>query len=380
MSITIHSIPYDYSVTFPKESYVELFPDSLIATTMSLDPTAEVIDIPNRDVTPNILNIIQYMTLQRALPQIIPSENYIQASNYLLIDILAVFADLELPKFLQIYSDINLLYLSPDNSMQYESILNFGMRSKATYIIWYLFQRVPSNTYPKLDEKYFMGACYFGGIGVVQYSLTGGRVNPHTAWMSSADYDEFTARGDDFMYRQLLPITINQSLFIATYQGHLDVVNLLLQDRRITYESNTNTDIYHFAFLSGSIDVTYAIVTNPRADVNIGDHDLTLNAYHPEFLRVMLINPHTDPTLNDYSAVHEAFFGNHAESFNILLLDSRIDPMKAINDIVNNPHFLDEEHNSYLINSIYQNPRIDINQLPERYWEYVRKYMSTAPS
>ena len=99
MSLTLRSIPYNYSVAFSRNEFLKLFPESFPARALEQDPSATEIEIPNRAVTPDALNALKYMVDNGQLPRVIPNPSYIPASNYLNIDILTVLADPD-PTFL----------------------------------------------------------------------------------------------------------------------------------------------------------------------------------------------------------------------------------------------------------------------------------------
>ena len=103
----------NYQVTVSRNFLRELFPDSFLATTLQAEES-EVIPIPSSAITPPILDFIAQMISTGLIPDVIPrKDNMIEASRYLLIDILAVVVDTKYDYFHIAYPDINLLQLNP---------------------------------------------------------------------------------------------------------------------------------------------------------------------------------------------------------------------------------------------------------------------------
>lgn len=386
MALQIILTPYDYSLSLDRDTFLELFPESLIAQTLSLDPTATSIEIPNIDVTPGILQILEYVTVHHQVPKVIPDDSFIRASNYLNIDILTVLVDPLLPFYLQLYTEINLLDLNENvPKRHYTSLLDFGARTRASYLMWYLFRRVPKEKYPVEDIRYFLLACYVGGIGLVQHGLS--RVNPYKAKMSIDDYYALIGNSDEFMNQLIRGVEHNQALCMAAYRGHTEVIQILLRDKRVTYEVGQDRirSIYDWADLSNNLEVQYLIKMDPRADDNPNLLENQLN--RPEVVRVSLLHSKVDPTRKSYITLVDAFIENYPQSLELLLNDYRVDPMAALDNIFNDDIkedvvYSQDNYRGYAtdhkerLDVIIANPRVDLNRLPDLFWWYVAKFYS----
>ena len=369
MSITIRLVPYNYSLDLPRDELLHTFPESLLSKALEQDPSATQIDIPNRDVTPASLNALSSILTTHKIPIVKPDPSYIRASNYLNIDILTALADPELNKFLRSYSDINLLDIPPlppsPHSLErmrvsideptYFSILRFGTKSKATYIMWYVFRYIK----PETDNLSFMLACVFGGYGTVKYLLD--RVDPGAVVLDEADYQQYL-HPDDYIRNIVREVRRNQALYLATALGHSDIVEVLLSDKRVSYDSPR---IYKGASNSNNLDVAYLIVSDPRADQSIGQFDFSNEIGYPEFLRILFTNPNTNVAEYAWHALIEAINLGEWESVKVILMDPRVNPYEIINMLTEESQMLEPT----LIDLIINLPTVDINKLSPNFWK-----------
>lgn len=132
--------PFDVEV--PRNRILDLFPDSLLATILQVDPNVEVIEIPSPEVNKNHLTALKYILDHGDLPNVNLSRvdpSYVRASNYLGIDILSVLADPTLPDLRRYYSDVNLVTL---DQTHYDTVINYAFRTNAPYLGWYIMRNV----------------------------------------------------------------------------------------------------------------------------------------------------------------------------------------------------------------------------------------------
>lgn len=81
---TAHPSPngsyYRFSTT--RQRILELFPDSLLASALQLDSTAEVITLSHPDVTLNSLIILEYILRTEQLPNVLSRPEYERAGPH----------------------------------------------------------------------------------------------------------------------------------------------------------------------------------------------------------------------------------------------------------------------------------------------------------
>ena len=222
MSVIVRLLQYNnYEVLLDRNRLLELFPTSFLSTTLNLDPTAEVIDIPSRDVTPNMLNIVKIMidTDNVALyDSKIPKEEYIRASNYLNIDILTAMVDPNYNLFVQSHPLMNLLHITDDD---FDEILPFSATSGGNQLVWYLFRTLPFNLlyYISFSNSMLVVASYYGSIDVVRLLLRREGVNPGTATVNDYTYGRYIKNTDViYPYYNILRNTQNQAYILRLFR------------------------------------------------------------------------------------------------------------------------------------------------------------------
>lgn len=132
---------------------------------LQLDPRAEVIDIPNKDVRPEVMDIISIILNTLAIPSnvidqindLITRQIIRQGSNYLAIDILDIILDNKYEILHLIHPNINLVDIkSLSNRDTYTQILTFAIHYRSPAILNYVLNRVPAELYPDIDDKMFV--------------------------------------------------------------------------------------------------------------------------------------------------------------------------------------------------------------------------------
>ena len=402
MSVIVRLLQYNgYEVSLDKSRLHELFPTSFLATTLDIDPTTEVIEIPSRDVTPNMLNIVKMMLdTDRVVlynPNI-PKDEYIRASNYLNIDILTAMADPNYNLFVQSHPFLNLLHLVAED---YEDILAFSATSNnylasngyegflsseikspnGNQLIWYLFRIFPSDT-EDIDNRMLVVSSYSGSLDIVRLLLRRSWVNPATARVSG-DYHTYMRIGLDIIYPyiNILRQSLNQALYFAIVQNHVNVVELLLQDRRVGYETNEEHDASLLYSILGDIH-NYALfnilVQNERFNRNAIVTDLL---YNPVKLAIAL--PYIDTTNYYYFWIINNQDQN--QSLKVYLTNPKLDLMKAMQYLYREDQFESDTSTSEMIEELGQidydkfkiiesDPRFDPNLLPQLFYRVAEFY------
>ena len=224
--VNITSIPYNYTITVDKDKLLNTIPDSLLANTIELDPTATDIPITNQFVTPKVLRVVEYLVNNERLPTVVSGFEYRLASRYLLIDQLAQLSEpieSSIDKYLGTSFDIRNI-----NQVRkyFNELVQFAVEHHDDFLLWYVLSRIPHNTLTPLEILYeyrqFLQAIGDDYIDLVKLFLDYG-VNP------SMNY--------------------NEPLLNALIRGHLDVAQLLLNDPRVNPNINQDKIIMDFLTL-----------------------------------------------------------------------------------------------------------------------------------
>ncbi len=276
---------YDnYTVTVNKDNIIELFPNSLLGTIISLDKSVELIPLTNPIITPNILNILAYIINNKTLP-IIPSDpEYAIASRYLLIEALGLLSDPDIAIFLKTYLDINLL----DAQSIYDNlnvIGDFISANRDKILLRYLFHMIPYDILPD-EMKYDSLLCDLVGI------IRNGEVKILQIYLQY---------GVDPSQDNNIAITI------ATRGNNIEVLDLLLADPRVNPSTGFNKPLLN-ALSRGHIEMANRILDDPRFNPRINQDKLLQEAYNHsniEILWRLLSNPRIIPTEESITIANE---------------------------------------------------------------------------
>lgn len=272
MSVTLRSLAYFDSygnpiiVTVPRDNIVTLFPTSLLASALQLDPEAEVIDIPNADVTPKALIALEYILTYQDLPNVPVDPEYNTAGNYLNIDALSLLSDPTLPLFRQEYPDINLIDFNPES---YRTVVEFAIWNNSPMLSRYIFGHVPPEQTKAIDEYMVRGAAESDNLAVLDQLLRRG-VDPSANNNDAIHMAAYHGR-TDAVKRLLADPRVdpgssdNWALYVASTNDHLDIVNLLLADPRVDPSANSNAAIRE-ASAWGRLDIVNRLLEDPRVD------------------------------------------------------------------------------------------------------------------
>jgi ankyrin repeat protein len=118
--------------------------------------------------------------------------------------------------------------------------------------------------------------------------------------------------------------------------GYTDVVELLLQDKRVDPSVRNNYAI-RWASKYGHTDVVELLLQDKRVDPSDGDNEAILYASekgHTEIVRMLLKDSRVDPSDWDNSAILYASKNGHTEIVKLLLQDKRVDPSAYDNEAI----------------------------------------------
>lgn len=259
--ITLRSLVYTnfwrtpISITIPRDAIQTLFPHSILASALQLDPTVENIDIPNADVTPKSLSAIKYMAENKDFPTIKALPEYAKAGNYLGIDSLALLSD---PQF-EANQRINAQYgpgitgnlLIPDRS-KYRNILEHALVNRMPALRRYIFGLFPADDTQEEDEFGLVRASKLGDIIAL----------------------------NDFLQRGVDPGANENSAIrhaARSYQGV--VIGQLLKDPRVDPSAKDNEALKSAAH-NGDTVMIRRLLQDPRVDPSAANHQIPYDTFH----------------------------------------------------------------------------------------------------
>ena len=150
----------------------------------------------------------------------------------------------------------------------------------------------------------------------------------------------------------------NYAIVWASQNGHVNVVQLLLQDPRVDPAADNNYAI-GWASRNGHINVVQLLLQDPRVDP-AGSNNLAIrfaSSYgHTDVVQLLLQDPRVDPGVLDNFAVRRASMKGHVEVVRLLLQDPRVNPAAE-----NNCAIRYASSNSYadVVRLLLQDPRVD---------------------
>lgn len=114
----------------------------------------------------------------------------------------------------------------------------------------------------------------------------------------------------------------------ASRAGHVEIVKLLLQDKRVDPSANSSEAISD-AIKIGNMEIVNLLLqderVNPSADENEGMFWAIENGYK-EFVKILLQNKRFDPSVKDNKVIYQAIRCNCLEIVKLTLQDPRVDP------------------------------------------------------
>lgn len=270
MDFTIYLLPYTYGKTFNRDDFITLFPDSMIATALT-DPEATEIDIPNRVVTPYVLNYLVNV-VNGGIPEvsyIFPSGllegegslNMIDASRYLLIPLLNVISDSNYSLLMKQYPDLNIA--DPVQLYQlYLNILRFGLLHGYTSLISYLFDHVDISKRLQDNFEALFVSAYMNNVSVtlklLQYTIDPAQRIDKDHFRGLVNYDP-TKGGGHFIEQRLDGVDIADASALGNAN---DILALLVSNPQFKdIEWNIVLDICAYDNNLGGIDLIRKLIS-----------------------------------------------------------------------------------------------------------------------
>jgi len=120
----------------------------------------------------------------------------------------------------------------------------------------------------------------------------------------------------------------NMLLYIASEQGFIEIVNLLLQDPRVDPSADDNTALFE-AVQANQSDVVKLLLSDRRVDPTVKDNFVLMEAAYQDFdevMEILLKDGRADPTARDGQALIYAIEQDNPLIVYLLLEDGRVDP------------------------------------------------------
>ncbi len=163
----------------------------------------------------------------------------------------------------------------------------------------------------------------------------------------------------------------NYAIRLASNNGHIEVVKLLLQDERVD-PSDFNNYAIKKASENGHTEVVRLLLSDLRVDPSDHRNDAIRYASengHTEVVKLLLSDSRVDPSdFNNY-AIRYASKNGHTEIVKLLLQDKRVDPSKTYNYAIKKAS---ENGHIEIVKLLLQDERVD----PSGFNNYAIRYAS----
>lgn len=255
----------NYEQAVDRDRLVQLFPESLFATTLELDPTIEMMEIQNPDVTPTTLNYLATVVSTGTLPPLPPDVDSRILERYFLVRVFGPVGEQNYD-FLIKGRNINLLDVKTlQNPQVYYQLLMDGFALQMPALLDYLLAVVPQDTNPAAEQKALIGSILTQNLPLFRQLLRR-NVDPFTASVAS----------DEFRY-----ITqVNQ------------ITGPAFQFFRSLYRHNPVGSSLHYASGIGNQDMVTILLTNPHLHINqtlrVATLTVALQNNHHDIARLLL--------------------------------------------------------------------------------------------
>lgn len=222
----------NYEQSVDRDRLVQLFPESLFATTLQFDPTLEVMEIRNPQVTPTTLNYLATVVSTGTLPPLPADIDPRILERYFLIRVFGVVSEQNY-NFLIKGRGINLLdVVSLQQPNTYYQLLMDGFALNMPSLLAYLLDVVPPETNSVAEQKAFIGSILTQNLPLFRRLLP--RIDPTSSYLTLDEYHYVTQmkqRRDEEQqfFRDLYDTFHNQALYYASGIGNAEMVSRLLE-------------------------------------------------------------------------------------------------------------------------------------------------------
>ena len=219
-TFTVTLPKHNFTIPFNYDEFTQLFPNSLI--TLALQSGESNIELENKLVTPDILEVLSYITINRDYPYV-GNPNGKRALDYLGIDLPDFVYEPIYAEFKKHNPNIRLL-TAEDLNTNYNQILNSAIEEKFPSLVTYLF----SQTNPMEHKQEDLYA--FQGILLGLYSKI------HSSNQELIAEMILLNRNIDSL---LSPDTINNNIHDAFRLGYINLLQLMFRKFNRTPEAYT---------------------------------------------------------------------------------------------------------------------------------------------
>ena len=207
--IFIGLLRYNLQWSFDKRKILRKYPDSLLGTTLDLDPTATNIELTNLVITPTVMSILSILIedngracLDRCNGEMDPETlktidelgiDLVPASRYLLIPELTLFSDSGFLELLQDHTFTELISSKFMNS--YSQLIDtiIHLKHQALDYLRYIWDHVPSTQYTKeTDEYLYFYAIASDNLELLKEVISKRHISPEKAYLTRYMYDNLT--------------------------------------------------------------------------------------------------------------------------------------------------------------------------------------------
>lgn len=313
--VTLRALSDNSTITVDKENICEMFPDSFLAATLSLDPTAEVIDIPNKSIDGHVLFVLEHLLNSRNTSIKMPEGdrisriNFLEASNYLGIDVLMAMADPTFETLIDVFPEVNFLNLQ-DITRRYSGIRYFTAVNESKYISMYIDRMIPMPKLCTQDPTYPDFIKEYREINLLD------RDSIRTRYASILDFTVVhNARGILTYLLTIMPVTDSRHRFAfndAIHRGRTAIVEILISSG---YQSDGWTMNLIGAITGRHYDMIPVFMSQPAIRDRLNWEELLRTAAYTDHVEVVdEILEHYDGAkwlhLEDISAVMRSHLKN----------------------------------------------------------------------
>lgn len=276
---------YSYSKSFPRDRFMELFPGSMITNTLELCQSETKITLTQDFITPDILNFLEVLITSWDTPAIKDDKDplkplLVKSGAYLGILVLSIIGDPEYTSYYRgLMCDVNLFTLEK-NPERYRIF---------AYAVFHGFEPLIELCLDiGLDPRTDVGLC--GHIGEANWIL------PHLC-----------------------------------QRGKLSSVNRLLKCPELQSSLGTLPCIM-YAVTGGHVHVIHRLLQDPRIDINLkGSLVAACVRKRLDIVQLLLSDKRCDPTYNECDAINVCIGRGYTDILQVLLNDSRVPPDAKFN-------------------------------------------------
>lgn len=152
---------------------------------------------------------------------------------------------------------------------------------------------------------------------------------------------------------------------LASREGHVEIVKLLLEDPRVDPSIDHNTPI-EYASYSGHSEVVKLLLSDPRVDPSDRDNFIishTCKRGHLEVIKLLLEDPRVDPSDRDNSPIEAGVIRGYYEIVKLLIEDPRVNVTQEEIDKFISLSSSHKEGNWIKVTELLSNYRVNVTSI-----------------